>query len=152
MEKISAIDNMVLESQSASLADIVPATPDTDEQVFEARDEGGATTTIVAASMADALVQAREWAMGGDYGEITETIRGTVIVAGPDGEESVEWSIDPEEPKCLDGEDGHDWKDDGCVGQGAATVCEEHCHRCGMRRTTTVDPIEGDTISYETAD
>lgn len=63
--------------------------------------------------------------------------------------------VEPTEPECAEGSDGHDWQDDGGPWNiGAGVSYREACHRCGC--TKTVDTaaqhdgrLAGRAVRYE---
>lgn len=112
--------------------------------------DGMSEKSIDAVNLADARRQAIEWAEGGDYPEIEETIWITVrIYNGYGCVETVVAAINPPEPKCAS-EDGHNWQsphalvggcpdNPGVRGAGAGLIIHEACVHCGAGRRTETD-------------
>jgi hypothetical protein len=136
------------------------------QKKYEVRMEGAAHT-IEANSHTDAVMQAKDWLLDGDY----DTSEGTVWVHGylidldrevPEGYEErrqhaerIDVSIDPPEPECTENE--HDWQapveiiggmreNPGVWGHGGGVVIHDVCLHCGCERvhdTWAQDPETG---------
>lgn len=125
-----------------------------------------------------AIDACREWLAGGEYGEITRTLRvhGRAVLTwiDEDGDEcedsvSVVVEIDPEEPACADSRD-HDWQaphellgglrdNPGVFGHGGGTIIKRVCAHCGAYRiydSSAQDPCDGsqghEATEYREAD
>lgn len=116
----------------------------------------GVDETIEAKSREEARKAAHEWQRKGNW----DTSQGTlwvdcyIIPLDDDGSElrfeaeRVTTQINPEAPKCIDGErDSHDWQspheivgglkeNPGVWGKGGGVVIHEVCMHCGCGRTT----------------
>lgn len=114
---------------------------------FTIRDEVGSETVVTATSVDDAVDQAREWVLGGSYGDVAETFWVRARIEGADGEGvSIGVAIEPTVPKCRGGET-HDWQspheivgglkeNPGVWGHGGGVIICECCMRCGCQRKT----------------
>ena len=153
-----------------------------DEEIeFTLRDpESGVTKQIRAETEKLALEEAREWARGGDYGEIESTIWVDVYVSqetdrgydpnrGSDEETCVTVAIDPDEPACAEGRK-HDWRapysvlggledNPGVRGHGGGVICKTVCAHCGAYKiedSWAQRPDNGEqgleSVRYEEAD
>lgn len=140
------------------------------EPTYEARMEG-ASLSILANDLEDAIEQAEEWARGGSWDTSAGTIyaHAYLIKTDVDGEQSthsIKVQIDPEEPACIDRED-HDWQspleivggikeNPGVYGHGGGVTIQEVCMRCGCGKLTDTwaqDPETGEqglrSVTYE---
>lgn len=137
---VEALDRATDRARAALLETDEPCT-------YTFRDDGGSETEIEATSTQDAVRQAREWALGGDWDQSDTTFWVDVRVTGEAGdEERVTVAIDPPEPECS-AEEGHDWQsphevvggvteNPGVWGHGGGVIITECCMRCGCRRDT----------------
>jgi hypothetical protein len=120
----------------------------------------GASQTLAAVTLAEALEEAREWARDGSW----DTSEGTVWVSAyvielEDGEESgeshtVSVTIEPDEPTCTESE--HDWQsplaivggikeNPGVWGHGGGIIMHEVCIHCGCEKITDTWAQDHDT-------
>lgn len=74
--------------------------------------------------------------------------------------------VEPTEPECAEGSDGHDWQDEWVQGHGGGVFIREECHRCGCTRVIdtwaqhegvqglrSVEYVEGDaSVDWESID
>jgi hypothetical protein len=162
------VDEHLSQAEAVLVADIIE---DDEVREWEYREEGHSEILPGMLTADDAREAAEDLAAGGDYGEVTETIRVRWWVSCElTGEEdSGRVEIDPEEPDCADGHE-HDWRtphsvvggckeSPGVWGHGGGVTCKGVCARCGAYRITdswTQDRSTGeqglDSTSYEPAD
>jgi hypothetical protein len=111
---------------------------------YTLREESGFAVQIEAETLKEAKQAARDWAEGGDYGEIDSTIWCDVDVLDEDGEclVTVTVEIDPDAPKCVDRTTDHDWRaphalvggstdNPGVWANGGGRRINEACIKCG---------------------
>lgn len=137
---------------------------------YEARMEG-ASQTITADSLADAIEQAEDWARDGDWDAEAGTVwvHAYLIELDEDGEEidshRIKVQIDPDEPVCTESE--HDWQAPlaivggireapGVWGHGGGVTIQEVCLHCGCGKlvdTWAQDPETGEqglrSVAYQ---
>ena len=129
-------------------------------------------STVVAASLEDALEAARDGVDHGNYDDDRQStlriqVRARCVETGDEDSDTV--VIDPAEPECADGCE-HDWcsphdvvgglrENPGVYGHGGGVISTEVCSHCGAYRTTDgwatdrADGTQGHTeISYRHAD
>lgn len=125
------------------------------------------------------LEAARGYVADGDWGEDTCTswvtvwawpryvLGGEVLEGAGEGEREQHLiEVEPAEPECAEGSDGHDWQDERVQGHGGGVVIREECHRCGCTRVIdtwaqhegtqglrSVEYVEGDaSVDWESID
>lgn len=129
-------EDAIISRMESDISAARDALRDSDElREYDAQEDSGASTTIMACSLEEALEEARDWAADGDYDDVTETLWITVRVTGEDGsQDSTTATIDPEEPECT--EDDHDWREGQARANGGGVISTDTCETCGLRRTT----------------
>lgn len=144
--------------------------PDMKTKFYEARMEG-ASKTITADSLANAMTQAEDWARDGswDLANRTVWVHAYLIEMDDDGKEidshRIKVQIDPEEPDCTQSE--HNWQapvdivggikeNPGVWGHGGGVTIQEVCLHCGCGKlidTWAQDPETGEqglrSVSYQ---
>lgn len=134
---------------------------------YTARDEMGETIDLAATKISEAREEVEEWVRDGSWGTEEKTVWVDATISkhlddeDTDGEdvETVTVAIDPEEPRCPEGE--HDWQEmEGIIrkvrGHGGGIIFEEVCMHCGTVKTTDTWAQKSSTgdqgltgISYE---
>jgi len=131
-----------------------------DGREYELRDDGGASETVIAASMVEAEALAEDWARDGEWGDDHGTLIATVHITSDTGEKCVvDVIISATEPDCDGGQ--HDWQspawlgglkeNPGVWGHGAGICSVEVCALCGVYHhlDTAHDDGHGATMRYE---
>ncbi len=136
---------------------------------YEARMDGAAET-IEADSLEEAIQATEDWARDGDWGHNDTTIwvHAVLVETDADGDtiHRIKVQIDPDEPRCEDGQE-HDWQspldivggikeNPGVWGHGGGVTIQEVCLHCGCGKLTDTwaqDPETGEqglnSVTYQ---